>query len=271
MWYTLTGNFGNFLPIDYNAKKSLVRQYHMDSLNLKNEEDYLSDEGVSEDGMSQKDETDAFLEFDEDDEELRDQLDMHSMILIKGIYNECDFAEPLITAEQVLNEIDSMMGLEEEICDATTPDSGFYAVNSSLMSPNGDLPIEMSYIQYINAFENELRAQSVEQSKKTELDPKILIIPSQQELNKLNIFELNEILEQVESNIKDLSEVMVQEFATKDELEFEKETRNTFISLVTSINEKRRKICNENFNNNSLSKKKNRKSLNLDLSSSVSC
>ncbi|RNA16899.1 fasciculation and elongation zeta-2 [Brachionus plicatilis] len=270
MWYTLTGNFGNLLPIDYHSKKSLIRQYHMDSLNLKNQFDleYFSDEGVSEDDLSQKDENDEFLEFDEDDEELKEQLDMHSMILIKGMYNESDLVEPLITAEQVLNEIDSMMSLEDEIYDATTPDSGFYAINSSVMSPNGDIPLELSYIQYINAFENELKAQSINQSAKIQLDNKFLMTPSKQDLEKLNIFELNEILEQTESHIKELSEVMVQEFATRDELEFEKETRNTFISLMTSINEKRRQLSIDNFNNSSLCKKKNRKSVNLDLSSS---
>lgn len=270
MWYTLTGNFGNLLPIDYHSKKSLIKQYHIDSLNIKNEFDldYLSDEGVSEDDMSQKDDADGFFDFDEDDEELKEQLDMHSMILIKGIYNECDLSEPLITAEQVLNEIDSMMCFEEKIFDATTPDSGFHAVNSAFTSPSADIPLEMSYFQYINAFENELKAQSLNKPK-TEFGHQVVIVPSEQDLKKLNTFELGKILEQIESNIKELSEEMVQEFATRDELEFEKETRNTFISLVSSINEKRRKLCIENFNNSSLTKKKNRKSLNLDLSSSV--
>lgn len=271
MWYTLTGNFGNLLPIDYHSKKSLIKQYHIDSLNIKSEFDldYLSDEGVSEDDMSQRDEADAFLDFDEDDEELKEQLDMHSMILIKGIYNGCDLSEPLITAEQVLNEIDSMMCFEEKIFDATTPDSGFHAVNSTITSPTTDIPLELSYIQYINAFENELKAQSLNKSK-TEFGQQVVIIPSKKDLNKLNTFELSKILEQIESHIKQLSEEMVQEFAAKDELEFEKETRNTFISLVSSINEKRRKLCIDNFNTSSLTKKKNRKSLNLDLSSTVS-
>jgi hypothetical protein len=45
-----------------------------------------------------------------DDEELRDQLDMHSMILVKSIYNDDDEnEESLITAEQVLSEIETFM------------------------------------------------------------------------------------------------------------------------------------------------------------------
>ena len=35
IWYTLTGNFGNLLPIDYWSK-SLIRKYHNNSLNIKN-------------------------------------------------------------------------------------------------------------------------------------------------------------------------------------------------------------------------------------------
>jgi hypothetical protein len=64
----------------------------------------------------------------------------------------------------------------------------------------------------------------------------------------------------------------------RDELEFERETKNTFISLLMSIHEKRRQL-NENClsisqpSRNSLSlKKKNRRSLvslNADLSSTV--
>lgn len=127
MWYTLTGNFGNLLPIDYSLKKSLIRRLHTDSLNIKNPkvctkskadnydvdlDDFSDvDDNVSfDDNLSKQDEAEDYLEFDEDEEELKEQLDMHSMILIKGLYNGCD--EPLITAEQVLNEIDSMMNLQ---------------------------------------------------------------------------------------------------------------------------------------------------------------
>ena len=36
MWYTLTGNFGDLLPINYWTKPSLIRKYHSESLDLKN-------------------------------------------------------------------------------------------------------------------------------------------------------------------------------------------------------------------------------------------
>ncbi len=49
---------------------------------------------------------------DDDDEELKEQLDMHSMILSKCDFNDDDLDEPIITAEQVLDEIDSMMTMQ---------------------------------------------------------------------------------------------------------------------------------------------------------------
>lgn len=53
-----------------------------------------------------------YLAFDEEEDELREQLDMHSMILSKNEYNQSAFEEPLLTAEQVLNEIDTMMMMQ---------------------------------------------------------------------------------------------------------------------------------------------------------------
>lgn len=226
MWYTLTGNFGNLLPINYWSK-NLIRKYHTRSLDLKldcenstrhkkpkqqrvqkitttttrrptnksqtsqqtnrnsyqlcnkqpqvddeddnyfydeEEENFKavaeksqsrvaiesdesnsdSDEFLSSDNetTSDSDSDDTFdeeddeeevkkksqfegdeinecgvgdepLELDEiDDDELKEQLDMHSMIISRSLYNDDELDEPIITAEQVLNEIDSIIKLE---------------------------------------------------------------------------------------------------------------------------------------------------------------
>jgi hypothetical protein len=190
MWYTLTGNFGDLLPINYWSKPSLIRKYHSESLNLKqlmysnnrkrvaaaiverlmnkreldlnldsyenllnsnnnNEKssseadcesdderfnsDYEEDEqtavrrgkrkaaanaiDINEESMDDymefegnDDDDDDDEEDDEDLHELREQLDMHSM-LSKSLYEGAEFDEPIVTAEQVLNEIDSMMNM----------------------------------------------------------------------------------------------------------------------------------------------------------------
>jgi hypothetical protein len=199
MWYTLTGNFGDLLPINYWSKPSLIRKYHSESLNLKqlmhssgggsgggggggnkkrvvnrreldlnldSYENLLNKSGSASDEDEECDENEFnsdyedeprvsgkkkrnsarkrssaaknrpniidineedledYLELDggddddddddEDDEdlhELREQLDMHSMILSKSLYEGAEFDEPIVTAEQVLNEIDSMMNM----------------------------------------------------------------------------------------------------------------------------------------------------------------
>lgn len=49
-------------------------------------------------------------EIEDDEDELRDQLDMHSMIIAKSVYN--DENECMLTAEQVLSEIESIMTLQ---------------------------------------------------------------------------------------------------------------------------------------------------------------
>lgn len=225
MWYTLTGNFGNLLPINYWSK-NLIRRYHTRSLDLKldcenstrhkkpkqqrvqkitttttrrptnksqtsqqtnrnsyllcnkqqqvededdnyfydeeeenfkavaeksqsrvaiesdesnsDEDEFLSSDNEttsdsdSDDTFDEEDEEEAKkkgqfegdennecgvgdepLELDEiDDDELKEQLDMHSMIISRSLYNGDELDEPIITAEQVLNEIDSIIKLE---------------------------------------------------------------------------------------------------------------------------------------------------------------
>ena len=60
-------------------------------------------------------------------------------------------------------------------------------------------------------------------------------------LSGLTICQLNELFLDLERMIQQLSEVLIQQLALRDELEFEKEQKNTFISLLLSIQNKRRK------------------------------
>lgn len=60
------------------------------------------------------------------------------------------------------------------------------------------------------------------------------------ELNELSLSELNEVLLELEAQIKDLSEVLIAELALRDELEFEKELKNSFIAQLLLVQTKRR-------------------------------
>ncbi|KAJ1528493.1 hypothetical protein ONE63_006900 [Megalurothrips usitatus] len=112
MWWTITGNFGNILPIDWS--KSCARKLHMPALNLNECKD------------SAQDDVDGEADLSSEDEAVASDLDMHSLIL-SGLHSDAD-AEPVKTADEVIREIDDMMqetpshemspGSEESILDA---------------------------------------------------------------------------------------------------------------------------------------------------------
>ena len=99
-----------------------------------------------------------------------------------------------------------------------TPDSGCYSTTclstSQSSNFNNDLPLDIncSYIKYINTF-----ALQNSNHKITDLDSYYqqdsnvpFISTDKEQLNKLNVFQLNELIEQIENNTKELSEVLVQ-------------------------------------------------------------
>lgn len=62
---------------------------------------------------------------------------------------------------------------------------------------------------------------------------------------------LNDLLTEYERTTKELSETLVQELALRDDLEFDKELKNQFISLLLTIQKKRRE--------NNIDRKRNKK------------
>lgn len=63
----------------------------------------------------------------------------------------------------------------------------------------------------------------------------------ERQLRTLNVTQLNEIYLDLERMIQNHSEILISELALKDELEYEKELKNQFISLLICIQNKRRK------------------------------
>ena len=59
-------------------------------------------------------------------------------------------------------------------------------------------------------------------------------------MDDLSTNELSQILSDIEILVRDLSEELVNDLGVRDELEYEKELKNTFISLLLSIQSKRR-------------------------------
>ena len=76
----------------------------------------------------------------------------------------------------------------------------------------------------------------------------------------MNCTQLNEVLNEYEVIIKELSEVLIRELALRDELEYDKELKNQFISLLLTIQKRRR-------DGNLDKKKKKNKSVNNNMNS----
>jgi hypothetical protein len=52
--------------------------------------------------------------------------------------------------------------------------------------------------------------------------------------------QLNDLYMEMEELIRDYSETLIAELALRDELEYEKELKNTFISLLLAVQNRRR-------------------------------
>lgn len=58
----------------------------------------------------------------------------------------------------------------------------------------------------------------------------------------MSISKLNELYMEMEVLIREFSETLISELALRDELEYEKEMKNTFISLLLAVQNKRRQF-----------------------------
>ncbi|RXN01035.1 Fasciculation and elongation protein zeta-2 [Acipenser ruthenus] len=137
-----------------------------------------------------------------DDEELREQLDMHSIIV------SCISDEPLFTAEQVIEEIEEMM--------QESPDP-----------EDDEMPSQSDRLSLLSQEIQTLKRSSTNNS-------------SEERVKRLSVAELNELLEQIETAIKDYSEELIQQLALRDELEFEKEVKNSFIEVLIEVQNKQK-------------------------------
>ncbi|XP_059897190.1 fasciculation and elongation protein zeta-2 isoform X3 [Gadus macrocephalus] len=179
VWNALSGNYGNVMPVDW--KTSHTRSLHLPTLNLRPHK-ALDNQSLD---LS-------------DDEELREQMDMHSIIV------SCVNNEPLFTAEQVIEEIEEMM---QESPDPEE-DGSSIAYQSDLSNLSEDLQA-LKHSQSNSSYQDRLR--------------------------QLSVCELTEALEEVESAIGRYSEELIQALALRDELDYEKEVKNSFISLIIDV------------------------------------
>jgi hypothetical protein len=99
MWWTITGNFGNILPIDWS--KSYTKQMHVPALKLGERPAETPDDEL-------------INELSSEDEAVANDLDLHQLILGGMPQNDNGHIQ---TAEEVIKEIDDIM-------DEQTPSEG---------------------------------------------------------------------------------------------------------------------------------------------------
>lgn len=222
VWWTITGNFGNMMPIDWS--KSTARAKQLPTLNLCNpKQNHLKKSAAHATTFHSSEDLVDGLE-DEDDLVAAD-LDMHSLILSS---NPQEHAEPLKSADEVIKEIDDIIDAADED-DLDDPVEVQQSASSLSYDPNTD-----PYSQQRSFLP---RSRIVNQALKG------------RKLEELSTTELSQILNDIEILVKDLSEELVNDLGVRDELEYEKELKNTFISLLLSIQSKRR-ACNVNGSGN---------------------
>ncbi|XP_037393824.1 fasciculation and elongation protein zeta-2 isoform X2 [Pygocentrus nattereri] len=177
IWNALTDNYGNVMPVDW--KTSHTRSLHLPTLNL-----------------CQQTKVDNINLDLSDDEELREQMDLHSIIV------SCVNEEPLFTAEQVIEEIEEMMQ------ESPDPEAEESPSQSDLSMLSHELH-SLSHSTSTSSYEERLRG--------------------------LGMCELEELLEEVEREIRRYSEELIEQLALRDELDFEKEVKNGFISILIDV------------------------------------
>ncbi|XP_046877599.1 fasciculation and elongation protein zeta-2-like isoform X2 [Hypomesus transpacificus] len=174
VWNALTDNYGNVMPVDWRT--SHTRSLHLPTLNLRDQQQESCPLELS------------------DDEDLREQMDMHSIIV------SCISNEPLFTAEQVMEEIEEIM--------QESPD---------MEDERQTLPPELSMLAHPGS--------------------SCLL-----RLRQLTVPALTEALEEVERQIRAFSEELIQQLALRDELDFEKEVKNGFISLLIEVQNRQKEL-----------------------------
>lgn len=193
VWWTLTGQFGNILPIDWS--KTYTREKMLPSLNL----------------CSPRPE--PGLDDDDEDDIVAADLDMHQLIS-----SEQPKQEPIKSAEEVLQEIDDIIDNDDD--EDEDDDEDGWTTNTGGSNTDQPMPFLAPHSIRSSTFIGQALAG--------------------RKLEDLGVQELSQLLTDVETLVRDLSEELVKDLGTRDELEYEKELKNTFISLLLSIQSKRR-------------------------------
>lgn len=232
VWWTITGNFGNMAPIDWSKSTARANQIKSLNLNSSNSQQQRHTKNNGGRGGVGRSNHPGNVPGDYEDDDLEDEddivaadLDMHSLILTS---NPQDTSDPVKSADEVIKEIDEIIDAadEDEAAEAaehaTSAGRSGVADNADHATPGahpGNYLPNMMPLSSRRVLSQALRGRNLEE---------------------LSLNELTQILSDIELLVRELSEELVSDLGVRDELEYEKELKNTFISLLLSIQSRRR-------------------------------
>lgn len=234
IWLTLTGNFGNILPIDWS--KTYARTLQLPALNLKPKVQNMDDS----------------FGFDlPEDESLSEALDLHRMVC-----NHDDWEPPPQSAEEVIEEIDEIImqqsmnssGFNEGSSDCVMDSSIDSAtVCSALRSPSTYLSqygynvMNGSMTLMTRSYESNI-GDSITMC--FNIEDRLAIVRqatgNKENLQNTSYKQLVALKIELEALVDVYNEELVGELAKRDEFEYEKETKNSFISQLLAVQAKKR-------------------------------
>ncbi|XP_018079968.1 fasciculation and elongation protein zeta 1 L homeolog isoform X1 [Xenopus laevis] len=165
---------------------------------------------------------------EKDEEELNEKSENYSGII----------EEPLLTADQVIEEIEEMMQNSPDPEEEDIDDDDDHNIEDISSHSDSVLLQEMQAL-----------SQNFNKNWSTEAG-----------LQHMTSMKLSEILDRVERAICDYSEDLVQQLARRDELEFEKEVKNSFITALIEVQNKQKE------NRELVKKKRKDKGMSLHIS-----
>ncbi|VDN03400.1 unnamed protein product [Thelazia callipaeda] len=158
---------------------------------------------------------------EEEEEELRSALDMHQLISQHGPLSE----SPPQTADQVIEEIDQML----QSCD----------FSGSVMTDHTMESVDSMY----SSMRSPLSSGQYEMDIK--LRQATAITSNPENLESFSYSRLLALSAEMEQLIQVYNDSLVEQLAHRDELEYEKEMKNSFISLLLSIQNRQKHFTNE--------------------------
>ncbi|CAB3396720.1 unnamed protein product [Caenorhabditis bovis] len=209
-WWTLTGNFGNIQPLDFGTSticKKMASALDSDS----SSDDARTPMSAHTDDM--------------DDDLLRQQMDVHQLVGHHEHHGSGGDTPPQ-TADQVIEEIDEML----QSCDFT----------GSMMTDRTMESVDSMYSSMRSPFPS---------GHSSDADVKLRtaqnLVSNPENLQELSYSKLVTLCAEMEQLISVYNESLVDELAHRDELDYEKEMKNSFISLLLAVQNKRRIFLNE--------------------------